>query len=170
MYQHLYYTLAQHNRLDLIKGLILDSGPGPMGCRDNFFKKNYTDKTSMVFLPIALYSVNAANKIPLSENLRQMKDQFKALPKHYKYCHNVPWTGPFLTHEEKGEWPILLLYSKEDVLMPYTYLERMVEYQTKRNPGRNIVTNRFSGSGHVAHLKKSPEKYTNTVHSFMKSL
>jgi len=170
MYQHLYNILQQQNKMDLFKGLILDSGPGPMSLRDNYFKKNYKDNQTKSFLPIALYSVNAANKVPLSENIKQVKATLKVLGKNFAAYKNVPWTGAFLTHHEQGTWPLLLLYSKEDVLMPYTYLERMLEHQKSRNPDRQIISNKFVGSGHVAHYKKFPDQYVSLVQNFLKSL
>jgi len=169
MYQHLYYILQQQKKMDLCKGLILDSGPGPMSLRKKF-KKNYKDNQSKIFLPIALFSVNAANKVPVTENIKQVKATIKVLSENLEKYQDVPWTGSFLTHHEQGTWPLLLFYSKEDVLMPQTYLERMLDHQKSRNPERQINSNKFVGSGHVAHYKKFPDQYETLVQNFMKSL
>jgi len=124
VYQHMYYILQKYNKQHMIKGLIMDSGPGPMGIRDNLLKRDYKDNPSSAFFPFALLSVNSANNVALLENLRNVYHQLRVLPKNYKENKKIPWTGAFITHHEKGSWPLLLLYSKEDQLMPYTYFER----------------------------------------------
>jgi len=175
VYQHMYHILQKYNRLHLIKGLIMDSGPGPMRIRDIFMNRDYKDDPSSglpnpSFLLSSLLLVNSANKVPLLENLSNICDQLRVLPKNYKENKEIPWTGPFITHHEKGSWPLLLLYSKEDKLMPYTYIDRLLKFQRERNSERRIESNLFVGSGHVAHYKQFPEQYTQIVHSFIQSL
>jgi len=169
-YQHMYCILQEYNKLHMIKGLIMDSGPGPLGIRDNILKRDYIDNTNPAFLAYGLLSVNSANGVALLDNLRNVRDQLRVLPKKFKENKNIPGPGTFLTHHEKGSWPLLMLYSKEDQFIPHTYIERILQHQRKRNSERRIESNLFAGSGHVAHFSKFPEQYKQIVNAFIQSL
>ncbi|XP_023333027.1 uncharacterized protein LOC111704882 isoform X3 [Eurytemora carolleeae] len=150
-----------------IQGLILDSGPGPMGLRDNVLKRIFNDKQGRIFLPIALFFVNAANKIPFAENIKSIIEQCRSLKSNFKENSHVPWTGLFMKTQEKGTWPVLFLYSKADTLMPWKYVAGVVQ---RLKPHRTVYENRFEKSGHVAHFKTYPEEYTAAIKKFLNSI
>ena len=112
----------------LIKGLILDSGPGPMGLFDVTFNSFFNNQSFMA-LPLYLFAVNAANKVELKENLNQVKYQLGKLSHSRSLYKSVPWTGRFMSYNEKGSWPVLFLYSKEDRMMPWKYIQRVIAMQ-----------------------------------------
>ena len=169
MYQHLYYLLEEQNRLNMFKGLIMDSGPGPMGWRDNIFQKNYNDKQSLTFLTIMLFIVNIANRMSLRDNVAMTIKQMLNLRQNYKHEH-IPFAGTFVTHHEKGDWPMLVLYSKQDAILPFNYLDRLLECKKSQNPDRKLLFNLFDGSGHVAHYKRFPNEYRSLVQNFLCSI
>ncbi|XP_023333025.1 transmembrane protein 53-like isoform X1 [Eurytemora carolleeae] len=168
LYQQTYTILNTQKRAECyIKGLILDSGPGPMGLRDNVLKRIFNDKQGRIFLPIALFFVNAANKIPFAENIKSIIEQCRSLKSNFKENSHVPWTGLFMKTQEKGTWPVLFLYSKADTLMPWKYVAGVVQ---RLKPHRTVYENRFEKSGHVAHFKTYPEEYTAAIKKFLNSI
>lgn len=168
MYQQLFTLLQEQGRSkDFIKGLIIDSAPGPMGTLDNALKTTFFNNQSFLFLPLAMLGVNAANRMPLSENLGMVKLQLGRLLHNYKY-KSTPWTGRFMSYHERGHWPALFFYSKEDQLMPWKYVKKVIAMQQSTN--RRVEWQLFEKSGHVAHYKNHPDLYTKLVKEFMQSL
>lgn len=167
LYQQLYNQLHQREGKGLIKGLILDSGPGPIGIYDNLLKRNFKDKQSWMFFPFALFGINAANRVGLIENFKQIYQQLRALRVNWPLYRSVPFTGKFMSEVEAGTWPVLLLYSKEDAMMPWNYISRIGEIQGTR---RRVSSQLFQGSGHVAHFKVHPQLYQQTVKTFLQGL
>jgi len=169
MYQHLYYLLKEQKRLDVLKGVIMDSGPGPMGWRDNILRNWYTDKQSLTFLTNMLFIVNIANRMGLKENIAMTAKQIINISKNWKN-RNVPWAGKFVTHHDQGNWPMMILYSKEDLILPYNYLERLLKLKESQQSNRKILSNCFNGSGHVAHFKRFPAEYRSLIQNFMRTV
>ena len=49
--------------------------------------------------------------------------------------------------------------------MPWRYISNIADQQRKQ--GREVITHKFSSSGHVAHLKTHPEEYKETLRKFL---
>ena len=146
----------------------MDSGPSPMGILDNVLQTSFFNNQSFLCLPFHMFGVNAANRMNIKENLRLVKHQISQFPRTYPRNRNVPWTGRFVSYHEKGDWPILFLYSKEDKLLSWKYLELVIK--TKKSTDRRVESHLFDGSGHVAHFKRHPALYTQLVKTFIQSV
>ena len=63
-------------------------------------------------------------------------------------------------------FPLLLLYSPMDYMIPASFVQLCGERQRAR--GRIVEEVNFETSGHVAHLKMHPEWYKEKVKCFVK--
>ena len=63
--------------VNFVKGLILDSGPGPMGAYDHYMGSNFRHTQHPVFMPLAVFLINRANGVRLAENMAQITDQLR---------------------------------------------------------------------------------------------
>jgi hypothetical protein len=125
LYQQSYSILeAEHRAEGFIKGLILDSGPGPMGLRDNVLRRIFNDKQGYFVMPFAMFIVNSSNKVPLADNLKAVIQQLRSVIQNVKMYKHIPWPGLFIKTQEKGSWPALVLYSKADALLNWRYTRR----------------------------------------------
>ena len=102
---------------------------------------------------------------------RAICDAFGILPvsfkNYFKYDGAKEWAGPYLLKKEQEMWPLLFLYSKKDSLMPYLYVNHVVDAKKKQNSCRIIMSKLFEKSAHVAHMRKYPEVYKQEIKQFL---
>jgi len=177
LYQHFSQLVTKEEDM-AIKGAVFDSSPGPIGIQNiqkvikvRAINKFHPRGQTSLFLPFHLYGVNMANRVPVGQTLWEVWDQIRFLLKNWAKHKHVPWVGAYMMQQEREKWPLLFIYSKNDKLLPYMYLDELIEVQTKT--GRQVVSKRFDKSGpagHVAHLKYHTEEYKRTVKTFMDSI
>jgi hypothetical protein len=68
---------------------------------------------------------------------------------------------------ETAPWPLLVLYSDADRMMPAVFVERVVRAQEAMGQ-RTVRSHNFVTSDHVAHMKAFPEVYSKQVEEFLK--
>ena len=75
------------------------------------------------------------------------------------------------TVHEKQTWPLLFIYSKNDKLVPWQYVDEVMHAQSQT--GRPVISKLFDKSGpvgHVAHLKYRPIEYRESVQKLLDTL
>ena len=167
VYQHLVTHLADQPTDLRITGSVFDSGPGPDKI---FYNPGTSDNTNSsgpqppgrMFLTLAYLSVNSANGVSLWENLQLVARQTRQMTRDPR----VSWCGHWLKLEDPGTWPVLFIYSEADKLIPVRWLDTVVGKNMER---RRTESWRIRDTNHVAALKKYPEKYRETVKTFLES-
>ena len=100
-----------------------------------------------------------------------IKDGFSILPRsfmnYFKHDRAYNWAGPYLRYKERENWPLLFLYSKTDSLMPYVYVQHLIEVKREQNSSRKISAKLFEKSAHVAHMRKYPDEYKEEIKKFL---
>ena len=86
---------------------------------------------------------------------------------YFKYEKSLDFAGNYLMYKEDEAWPLLFLYSKTDILMPHTFVTKVIGRKKHQNPQRFIESELFEKSSHVAHLRKYPEEYKKNVAQFL---
>merc|ERR1711936_42611 len=74
--------------------------------------------------------VNLANRASIGDTLPQIVQQLKFLKSHWKQNKHVPWIGACMIEHERETWPLLFIYSKNDKLLPWRYVDEVVNTQT----------------------------------------
>jgi len=177
LYQHFSQMAVKDPALQ-IKGAVFDSSPGPLGIQ-NIQKyisvwginKLRPSRQTRLFLPFHHFGVNMANRVPISQTITEMVYQLKFLKTNWKKVRHVPWVGAYMTQHEREAWPLLFIYSKNDKLLPWRYVEEVINAQTET--GRPVMSKLFEKSGragHVAHLKYHPEEYKESVRKFLEAI
>jgi len=86
---------------------------------------------------------------------------------YFKFGGAKHWPGPYLVHYEQEEWPLMFLYSKSDVMIPYLYISHVIDTKRKQNSSRIISSKLFNKSAHVAHLREYPSEYVYELKQFL---
>ena len=86
---------------------------------------------------------------------------------YFKFGGAKHWPGPYLIYHEQEEWPLMFLYSKSDVMIPYLYISHVIDTKRKQNPSRIISSKLFDKSAHVAHFRKYPTEYSHELKIFL---
>ena len=160
VYQHLVTQLTDQPRDLRVTGSVFDSGPGPAQLS---YKPGTERQTpGRLFLTLAYLSVNSANGVSLRENLQLVARQTRRLT----WDPSVSWCGHWLKHEDPGTWPVLFIYSEADKLIPSRWLDTVVGKNMER---RRTESWRIRDANHVAALKNYPDKYRETVKTFLES-
>lgn len=177
LYQHFSQMAVSEPGLT-IKGAVFDSSPGPIGIQNiqkyinlSSINKFRPSRQTPVFLPMHLFGVNMANRVPLAQTLSQIFYQINFFKNNWKKNKHVPWVGAYMTEKERQSWPLLFIYSKNDKLLPWRYVEEVIRVQTLT--GRPVLSKLFdkSGSaGHVAHLKYHPTEYKEVVQKLLERI
>ena len=89
---------------------------------------------------MSLLGVNLANGVSIRESLHLLSKQIKST----NIDPNVSWPGHFLKYEDRGRWPLFIIYSKKDKLLPWQFLKKLVE-ETSKN-GRQVEEWQLKGS------------------------
>jgi len=177
LYQHFTQMAVKDPALQ-IKGAVFDSSPGPLGIQNiqkyitvpgiNQFRPS---RQTRLFFPFHHFGVNMANRVPLAQTITEMVDQLRFLKTNWKKVKDVPWIGAYMTQYEREEWPLLFIYSKNDKLLPWQYVEEVIRVQS--GTGRTVLSKLFEKSGpagHVAHLKYHPIEYRESVKQLLEAL
>lgn len=167
VYQHLVTQLTDKPPYLRITGSVFDSGPGPDKISYNPGTSDNTNSLGpqppgRMFLTLAYLSVNSANGVSLWENFQLVARQTRQIA----WDPTVSWCGHWLKHEDPGTWPVLFIYSEADKLIPVRWLDTVVGKNMER---RRVESWRIRDTNHVAALKKYPEKYRETVKTFLES-
>jgi len=64
--------------------------------------------------------------------------------------------------------PILVIFSKKDIICDYEYIKKRIESWKKR--GMKVDTLLFESSAHVMHFKENKKEYTQKVKEFLNNL
>ena len=89
---------------------------------------------------MSLLGVNLANGVSIRESLHLLSKQIKST----NIDPNVSWPGHFLKYEDRGRWPLFIIYSKKDKLLPWQFLKNLEE-ETSKN-GRQVEEWQLKGS------------------------
>jgi len=152
-----------------IKGAVFDSGPGIIGPLQLLFPSWKFDPPALpsrFWFHFGLLFANIANKVGARETLNQLITQRRLLDPH----SSTPWVGYYIRYEDKGDWPMLFIYSDNDILQPAPFATSLVKEIRSRGGRRCIETAKFDKSGHIAHFKMYPDKYADTIRQFMQKL
>jgi len=167
VYHHLVtHITAQPHDLRVI-GSVFDSGPGPAQLPYNPKTSDVTNSLDRrppgrLFLTMAYLGVNKANGLGLLENLKLVARQQRQMS-----CDpNVSFCGHWMKHEDPSSWPVLFIYSEADKLIPARWLDTVVGKNMER---RRVEFWRIRDTNHVAAFKKYPDKYRETVKTFLES-
>merc|ERR1719342_901216 len=168
LYQHLSQLILQDNNQEIrILGAVFDSGPGPNAIFRTSGRRvphNTPNPPTKFFLYLSLLGVNLANGVSIRESLHLLSKQIKST----NIDPNVSWPGHFLKYEDRGRWPLFIIYSKKDKLLPWQFLKKLVE-ETSEN-GRQVEEWQLKDSGHVAHYKFYPIEYRDKVSKFLQKI
>jgi len=126
-------------------------------------------RQSPFFLPFHYLGVDMANRVPLSVSLPNVVKLIRQLRCTWPQNKTIPWCGSYMKDHEKEEWPLLFIYSRNDRLLSWRYVEEVIRQQKARG-GRQVHSLGFDKSGphgHVAHLKYHREEYIDTVGKFL---
>jgi len=148
---------------------VFDSGPGIIGPLQLLFpswKFGSPALPSRFWFHFGLLFANIANKVGVKETLNQLITQRRLLDPH----STTPWVGYYIRYEDKGDWPMLFIYSDNDILQPAPFATSLVKEIRSRSGGRCIETAKFDKSGHIAHFKMYPQKYSETVRQFLQKI
>jgi len=177
LYQH-FTQLAVKDPALQIKGAVFDSSPGPLGIQNiqkyinvPGINKFRPARQTRLFLPFHHFGVNMANRVPLAQTLTEMVYQLRFLATNWKKVKDVPWVGAYMTQHEREAWPLLFIYSKNDKLLPWPYVEEVIRVQS--GTGRIVLSKLFEKSGpagHVAHLKYHPIEYKESVKKLLDAI
>ena len=166
VYQHLSQAVTEYQQLE-VRGAVFDSCPGPATLFPSLSwrsRPGAAKPPGNLFLCSAYLGVNLANRVSLKETIRRLSRQIKELDK----VQDVPWVGDYVKYEDRGDWPLLFIYSRADTLIPCHFVSEVVEESEAR--GRTVTSLCLERSGHVAHLKTYPDLYTRTISQFLQSL
>merc|ERR1711892_272469 len=154
-----------------IKGAVFDSSPRPLGIQNiqkyldiDGIQKYRPSRQTPLLLPFHHFGVNMANRVPIAQTLPEILDQLRFLKNNWKHNKHVPWIGAYMMEHERESWPLLFIYSKNDKLLKWRYVDEVVRVQTLT--GRPVLSKMFNKSGsagHVAHLKYRPMEYREMV-------
>ena len=87
-----------------------------------------------------MLGVNLANGVSIRESVHLFSKQIKST----NIDPNVSWPGHFLKYEDRGRWPLFIIYSKKDKLLPWQFLKKLVEGTSKN--GRQVEEWQLKGS------------------------
>ena len=159
-----------------IIGAIFDSCPGPPSTIPYIAAKFGITSTHdiPVFFPFTLlpftygYFHHSLAKSSLSESIYKGFNMLPVSFKNYFKYGAKNWPGVYLIHYEQEKWPLLFLYSKKDVMIPYLYISHAISVKKQQNPSRNVSEKLFENSAHAAHLRTYPQEYKNEIKQFLK--
>ncbi|KAF7596963.1 hypothetical protein BBP40_011329 [Aspergillus hancockii] len=140
-----------------IQGLILDSTPGGDSFTREAFRWTAGVAMGFAFLPKFLAKIVAAIIVLLRFGLPNLLG-LEVLPARGRRIFNTPEYIPTSSAR-------LYIYSDSDPLIG----ERDVESHAREAEAkgyRRIELDKFSGSGHVAHMRQDPKRYWSLVSSF----
>ena len=158
-----------------ILGCVIDSAPSPLTWWPYVVSKSnplfYRDTPLIfpwVFLPLTYgYFQRTELKQPIIKCIIEAIAIAPSSIRNYLKFGPNEWGGLYLKNIENGNWPLLFFYSYKDNLMTHLYIDHIIDVKKKQNPSRLILAQKFRKSGHVAHLRKYPEKYTDELESFL---
>ena len=139
----------------------------------NLFKTTSVHDTPVFFPFMMLPGVygyfqytEAKKSLPVAilKGIGIMPSSFK---NYFKYGGADEWSGNYLMHKEREDWPLLFLYSKTDALMAYRYVREVIKVKTEQNSSRLVASRLFEKSAHVAHMRKYPDEYRHEVRQFL---
>ncbi|KAJ3661883.1 hypothetical protein Zmor_006261 [Zophobas morio] len=156
LYQNFSLALEKSPKPIQIKGVIFDSAPG---------------KRRIVSLFRAISAILGGKplyNIPMSV----LMTMFLSMIWLYEVISN--YINPKTTFQsnplenlknEKNTWPQHFIYSKKDVLIPFTDIEYFADY--RRSLGVDVTSLCYEGSPHVKHYTEHKESYVNSVCNFL---
>lgn len=160
-------VISQQPKNIKINGAVFDSGPGIIGPLQLLFPSWKFDPPALpsrLWFYFGLLFANIANKVGVKDTLTQLMTQRKLLDPY----STTPWVGYYIRHEDQGDWPMLFIYSDNDILQPASFVTSLIKEIRSRGEERCIETAKFDKSGHIAHFKMYPKKYFDTVKQFIK--
>ena len=158
-------------------GAVLDSCPGPISCVPNIAyllgTKTFHDRP-LAFYPFPMLAGTfgmfqcTLNKQSLWTAIKQtLKLSPRSKTNYESFGGATEWPGPYMRYDEDETWPLLFLYSKTDQLLPYTYIEKMIDLKKRQNSSRCVQHKRFDKVKHVMILPKYPKEYQSEVSNFI---
>ena len=156
-----------------IKGMILDSCPSPntfftswlvplMGWKSYYLKPNK-------YLPIMAYAYLTRTELGygLGKAFNEARSLYKQAAINWKKFKDFDSQALILPNgnfDIPGSYPLLLIYSKSDLLSPSLFIACLAK---KLSENRSVVTKCYEKSSHVGHYKKHPEEYELLVKRFL---
>eukprot|EP00095_Tigriopus_kingsejongensis_P011998 maker-scaffold266_size231069-snap-gene-0.16 protein:Tk11998 transcript:maker-scaffold266_size231069-snap-gene-0.16-mRNA-1 annotation:"GL21136" len=134
--------------------------PKPMGWRA------LEGDQSMYFALLGYMLLHKMEGKSMADCLKGAKQVYEKLKPNWEIHSETHKSPGHHMITEKETFPILFLYSKKDRLIPYTFIEKLLELQA--SSGRRVIAHDFHESSHVAHLKSFPDKYREVVREFMR--
>ncbi|XP_058815796.1 transmembrane protein 53-B [Topomyia yanbarensis] len=161
LYQHIALANRRSKRPVQICGMIFDSAPGDRRVLGLFRaisailgkekRCNAVVSAVMAVSLIVLWAVEDTFNY-LRNFIRPLGYEVQTNP-----SHNLKY--------ESNEWPQLYLYSKTDLLIPYTDIEKFAAYRQQCGVDVRMVC--FDRSEHVKHYTRHPQQYVYSVCKFI---
>lgn len=144
-----------------LHGLILDSTPGGASFRREFPRWVAGIAIGFAFLPKPLAKLTAAAVVVLLMGLPALLG-LEGLSARGRRVVNSPDRIPTSSAR-------LYIYSDSDPLIGHLDVEEHAREASEVQGYRKVVLEKFSGSGHVAHLRHDPQRYWGAISKFWDS-
>ncbi|XP_052899095.1 transmembrane protein 53-B [Anopheles moucheti] len=161
LYQHIALALRRSKSPINICGMIFDSAPGDRRIVGLYraITAIYGKERRCNTLLSALMAVAAILLWTFEDAFNYVLNFIK--PRGYEVQTNPSYNLKY----ESNAWPQLFLYSREDLLIPYTDIEKFANY--RRRCGVDVRMVCFERSEHVKHYIRHPQQYVYTVCKFI---